>query len=60
MGYCCRDGVGVEPDRDKALDFFLKAKRGIEARKRNNPRFGDDVVERNILAAIESVTQKQN
>lgn len=58
MGYCYRDGVGVKQDREKALDFFLKAKRGIEARKQKNPEYGDDVVERNILAAIESVSQE--
>ena len=55
MGYCYRDGVGVAPDRETALKFFLDAKRGIEARLKKNPGYGDEVVARNIQAAIDSV-----
>jgi len=57
MGYCYRDGVGVEPDRKKAMDFFQKAKKGIEARQKKCPEYGDDVVARNIQTAIESVQE---
>ncbi len=55
MGYCYRDGIGVAPDRVKAMKFFLDAKRGIEARMKRHPGYGDEVVARNIQAAIESV-----
>ena len=55
MGYCYRDGIGVKPDREKALDFFLKAQKGIEARKKAMDYYGDDVVTENIRKAIESV-----
>ena len=41
MGYCYRDGVGVELDRERASDFFLKARKAIEARLSKDPEFGD-------------------
>ena len=55
MGYCYRDGIGVQANQDQALHFFLEAKRAIEARIKKCPEYGDHVVARNIDAAIESV-----
>lgn len=55
MGYCYRDGIGVQADQEQALHFFLEAKRAIEARIKKCPEYGDHTVARNIDAAIESV-----
>ena len=58
MGYCYRDGIGVTPDRAKALDYFMKARRGIHARLKRDPGFGDETVAANIEKAIESAKAK--
>ena len=55
MGYCYRDGIGVAPDPETALDFFLKARRGLQARMKRHPGFGDETVMANIERAIASV-----
>ena len=55
MGYCYRDGVGVGIDRDKALECFEEAKEGIELRLKKYKGFGDEVVLKNSLEAIDSL-----
>lgn len=55
MGYCYRDGIGVKKDLDKALEFFYEAKEGIEFRIKKNCGFGDEVVLKNIIKAINSI-----
>ena len=55
MGYCYRDGIGVNQNTSVALAFFLRAKEGIEQRIEENKEFGDETVLKNVLAAIESV-----
>ena len=59
MGYCYRDGAGMTPDREKALDFFRKAERALEARKRRDPAYRDDGLEEEIRAATESVKKRR-
>ena len=56
MGYCWRDGVGVSPDPEKALAFFLKAQKAITARLKEHPGFGDETVASNIEKAIASIS----
>lgn len=55
IGYCYRDGIGVDKDLTKAMEFFEKAKKGITARIKKNKGFGDEQVLKNILCAIEEV-----
>lgn len=55
MGYCYRDGVGVKRDIQKARECFYEAKEGIELRIKKNKGFGDEVVLRNVLKAIEEI-----
>lgn len=55
IGYCYRDGIGVEQDIEKARECFLEAKAGIELRIKKHKGFGDEVVQRNILRAIEEL-----
>ena len=56
MGYCYRDGIGVPPDSDKALEFFIKAKQAIKARMKTHPGFGDASVAANIEKAITGIS----
>ncbi len=60
MGYCWRDGVGVSPDPEKALEFFMKAKRAIKTRLERHPGFGDETVASNIEKAIASISCEKN
>ena len=55
MGYCYRDGIGVEVDRATALEYFVRAQNSLKHRLKNEPQFGDEVVMKNIKAAIESL-----
>lgn len=57
MGYCYRDGIGVEPDHKQAYESFMKAQKAIEARMKREPEYGDNVVANNIQKAIESIGQ---
>ncbi len=59
MGYCYRDGVGVEPDSKKALCYFRKALRGIQARMKTNSEYGDEVVARKVRVALDSIKEGQ-
>ncbi len=58
MGYCYRDGIGVEADPAEALAFFRKARRGINARRKYH-NFGDETVAANIDKAIASVASAE-
>ena len=58
MGYCYRDAVGVERDYNKAREFFLLAKRGIELRLKKHPGFGDQVVDANIKKALDDIEKR--
>ncbi len=55
MGYCYRDGIGVEVDRETALEYFVRAQNSLRHRLKNEPQFGDEVVMKNIKAAIDSL-----
>ena len=55
IGYCYRDGVGVERNLRKALECFYEAKEGIELRIRKHKGFGDETVRKNILSAIDDL-----
>ena len=55
IGYCYRDGDGVERDIDKARECFYEAKEGIELRIKKHKGFGDEVVLRNVLKAIDGL-----
>lgn len=59
VGYCYREGVGVAWDTALALHFFRQAKRAIVERMKRCAYYGDNTVDRNIDAAIESVSPKQ-
>ncbi len=56
MGYCYRDCVGVQPDRTIALEYFLKARKSIQARLERDPGYGDETVAENIEKAIASIS----
>lgn len=60
MGYCYEEGAGCEKDLKKAREYFLRAKYAIEMRILRGPGFGDEVVRRNIEAALERVGQQED
>jgi len=55
MGYCYRDGIGVDADKEKAYYYFTEAKIGIEERIEKDKGFGDEVVLKNILEALSTL-----
>ena len=55
IGYCYRDGIGVEQDLGKAYEFFKEAEEAIQLRLKEKPLFGDAYVAQHIQRALESL-----
>lgn len=56
IGYCYRDGIGVEKDLSKALESFSEAKEGILLRIKKQKGFGDEKVLENVIKAIDTLS----
>ena len=50
-------GIGVPPNPEAAIEFFMKASRAVPARLEKHPGFGDKSVAANIEKAIAGLTR---
>ena len=55
LGYCARDGVGMEQNLPEAYRYFQQAQEAIVLRRKHSDQYGDEVVEANINRALEEL-----
>ncbi len=55
MGYCFRDGIGIEVDLESAREYFIRAKNSLEYRLNHAPQYGDNAVMMNVNRALASL-----
>ena len=54
-GNLYKDGIGCEPDPDRAYEYYLESKDAIQKRMEEENYYGDDKVLANIEAAIKEI-----